>query len=141
MTVEWQGVFPAATTQFASNEALDLEATTAHLERLIRAGVHGLVMLGTVGENCSLSAEEKRRVVKAAVETARGRVPVIAGVAETTTREACRYAADMEALGADGLMVLPAMVYKADARETMAHYRGVARASELPVMCYNNPDV
>src|SRR5512138_2969935 len=113
MTVEWQGVFPAATTQFTPDEALDIEATTAHLERLIRAGVHGLVMLGTVGENCSLSAEEKRRV------------PVIAGVAETTTREACRYAADMEALGADGLMVLPAMVYKADARETMAHYRSV----------------
>lgn len=141
MTVEWQGVFPAATTQFASNEALDLEATTAHLERLIRAGVHGLVMLGTVGENCSLSAEEKRRVVKAAVETASGRVPVIAGVAETTTREACRYAADMESLGADGLMVLPAMVYRSDARETMEHYRGVARASALPVMCYNNPVV
>src|SRR3546814_1917367 len=70
MTVEWQGVFPAATTQFASDAAVDLEATTAHLERLIRAGVHGLVMLGTVGENCSLSAEEKRSVVAAAVKTA-----------------------------------------------------------------------
>lgn len=141
MRVEWQGVFPAATTQFASNEALDLEATMAHLERLIRAGVHGLVMLGTVGENCSLSAEEKRTVVKAAVATAAGRVPVVAGVAETTTSAACRYAEDMEALGADGLMVLPAMVYKADPRETMAHYRSVARASGLPVMCYNNPVV
>src|SRR3546814_2092055 len=98
MTVEWQGVFPAATTQFASDAAVDLEATTAHLERLIRAGVHGLVMLGTVGENCSLSAEEKRSVVAAAVKTAAGRVPVIAGVAETTTRAACNYAADVEAL-------------------------------------------
>jgi 4-hydroxy-tetrahydrodipicolinate synthase len=57
MTVEWQGVFPAATTQFTPTEALDLEATAAHLDMLIRAGVHGLVMLGTVGENCSLSAE------------------------------------------------------------------------------------
>src|SRR3546814_4066672 len=87
MTVEWQGVFPAATTQFASDAAVDLEATTAHLERLIRAGVHGLVMLGTVGENCSLSAEEKRSVVAAAVKTAAGRVPVIAGVAETRSEE------------------------------------------------------
>jgi 4-hydroxy-tetrahydrodipicolinate synthase len=139
MTVEWQGVFPAATTQFSPHGELDLEATLAHVEMLIRAGVHGLVMLGTVGENCSLSAEEKRQVMKAAVEQARGRLPVIAGVAETTTAEACHYAADMEALGADGLMVLPAMVYKADARETMAHYRAVARASALPVMCYNNP--
>ncbi len=141
MTVEWQGVFPAATTQFTPQEGLDLEATTAHLDMLIRAGVHGLVMLGTVGENCSLTAEEKRTVVKAAVETAAGRVPVIAGVAETTTALACRYAEDVEALGADGLMVLPAMVYKSDARETMAHFRSVARASALPVMCYNNPVV
>ncbi len=141
MTVEWQGVFPAATTQFTTTGDLDLEATTAHLEMLIRAGVHGLVMLGTVGENCSLEADEKRTVVKAAVEAAAGRVPVVAGVAETTTAAACRYAADMEALGADGLMVLPAMVYKSDARETLAHYRAVARASGLPVMCYNNPIV
>jgi len=141
MTVEWQGVFPAATTQFTTAGAVDMEATTAHLDRLIRAGMHGLVMLGTVGENCSLTAEEKRAVIKAAVEKSAGRVPVIAGVAETTTAEACRYAADAEGLGADGLMVLPAMVYKADARETMAHYRSVARASALPVMCYNNPVV
>src|SRR3546814_176805 len=141
MTVEWQGVIPAATTQFASDAAVDLEATTADLERLIRAGVHGLGMLGTVGENCSLSAEEKRSVVAAAVKTAAGRVPVIAGVAETTTRAACNYAADVEALGADGVMVLPAMVYKSDPRETLEHYRAVARASNLPVMCYNNPVV
>ncbi len=72
MTVEWQGVFPAATTQFTTGGAVDLEATLAHLEMLIRAGVHGLVMLGTVGENCSLSAEEKREVIKATVELAAG---------------------------------------------------------------------
>lgn len=141
MTVEWQGVFPAATTQFTTDGGLDLEATMAHLDMLIRAGVHGLVMLGTVGENCSLSAAEKRQTVEAAIKLTDGRVPVVAGVAETTTAEACRYAADMESLGADGLMVLPAMVYKSDARETMAHYRAVARASTLPVMCYNNPVV
>src|SRR3546814_3384950 len=118
MTVEWQGVFPAATTQFTAGEALALEATTAHLDMLIRAGVHGLVMLGTVGENCSLSPEEKRAVVKAAVATAAGRVPVIAGVSATPNRAACSYAEDVEALGADGVMVLPAMVYKADRKST-----------------------
>lgn len=139
MTVEWQGVFPAVTTQFTHSEALDLDATRAHMEVLIRAGVHGLVMLGTVGENCSLEAEEKRAVLKAAIEVAAGRVPVLAGVAETTTALACRFAKDAETLGADGLMVLPAMVYKSAPRETMAHYRAVARASALPVMCYNNP--
>src|SRR3546814_20748523 len=119
MTVEWQGVFPAATTQFASDAAVDLEATTAHLERLIRAGVHGLVMLGTVGENCSLSAEEKRSVVAAAVKTAAGRVPVIAGVAETTTRAACHSAAAGQELGAAGVRVLPAIVYNPHPRETL----------------------
>ncbi len=139
MTVEWQGVFPAVTTQFTTAEAVDMEATRAHIDMLIRAGVHGLVMLGTVGENCSLSADEKRAIMQAAVETAAGRVPVLAGVAETTTAQACRFAADVEAIGAQGLMVLPAMVYRSDARETMAHYRAVAQASALPIMCYNNP--
>jgi len=139
MTVEWQGVFPAATTQFTTDGDLDLEATSAHLDMLIRAGVHGLVILGTVGENGSLEAEEKRRVVQAAIEVAAARVPVVAGVAETTTAAACRYADDMEKLGADGLMVLPAMIYRSDARETLAHFRAVAQASALPVMCYNNP--
>ena len=139
MSVEWHGVFPAVTTQFTPAEAVDMEATRAHLEMLIGAGVHGLVMLGTVGENCSLEAEEKRAIVKAAVEVSRGRVPVLVGVAETATALACRFAGEVEALGADGLMVLPAMVYKSDARETMAHYRAVARASALPIMCYNNP--
>ncbi|WP_420349280.1 dihydrodipicolinate synthase family protein [Pelagibius sp.] len=139
MTVEWQGVFPAVTTQFTTGEAVDMDATRAHIDMLIRAGVHGLVMLGTVGENCSLSADEKRAVMQTAVEITAGRVPVLAGVAETTTAQACRFAADVESIGAQGLMVLPAMVYKSDARETMAHYRAVAQASALPIMCYNNP--
>src|SRR3546814_19576479 len=118
MTVEWQGVFPAATTQFASDAAVDLEATTAHLERLIRAGVNGLVMPGTVGENCSLSAEEKRSVVAAAVKPAAGRVPVIAGVADTTPRAACNSAAAAEAPGDAGMSCMPCMVHQSDPRET-----------------------
>lgn len=98
-----------------------------------------MVMLGTVGENCSLLAEEKRAVLKATVEAAAGRVPVLSGVAECSTALACRFAEDAEKIGLDGLMVLPAMVYKSDGRETMAHFRAVAQASDLPIMCYNNP--
>ncbi len=139
MHVNWTGVFPAATTQFKPDQSLDLEATARHLGALIEAGVHGLVVLGTVGENTALDAGEKRAVLGAAVEAASGRVPVLTGVAEGSTDAACRYAADAEALGADGLMVLPAMVYKSDPRETLHHYRAMARASRLPVMCYNNP--
>jgi 4-hydroxy-tetrahydrodipicolinate synthase len=139
MRVDWKGVFPAVTTQFKADQSLDLEATTRHLGRLIEAGVHGLIMLGTVGENCSLEYAEKLQVLQAAVKFVGGRVPVLTGVAECSTALACRFAAAAEQAGVDGLMVLPAMVYKSDARETMAHFRAVARASRLPILCYNNP--
>jgi 4-hydroxy-tetrahydrodipicolinate synthase len=139
MNVQWRGVFPAVTTQFHSDESLDIPATLRHVDALIENGVHGLIMLGTVGENCSLEYDEKLDVLRAVVEHVSGRVPVLSGVAEYTTRLACRFAADAEQLNVDGLMVLPAMVYKSDPRETIAHYRAVAGASGLPIMCYNNP--
>jgi 4-hydroxy-tetrahydrodipicolinate synthase len=138
-SADWRGVYPAATTQFKQDQSLDLEATARHVETLIEVGVDGLVMLGTLGENTALEPEEKRGVLKATVEVAAGRVPVLSGVAECSTALACRYAEEAEKLGVDGLMVLPAMVYKSDARETMAHFRAVARATDLPIMCYNNP--
>jgi 4-hydroxy-tetrahydrodipicolinate synthase len=138
-SADWRGVYPAATTQFKQDQSLDLEATARHVETLIAVGVDGLVMLGTLGENTALEPEEKRGVLKATVEVAAGRVPVLSGVAECSTALACRYAEEAEKLGVDGLMVLPAMVYKSDARETMAHFRAVARATDLPIMCYNNP--
>lgn len=139
MTVTWRGVYPAACTQFRSDQSLDIAATLKHVEAMLAAGVHGFVMLGTVGENCSLEAHEKREVLKASIEHIRKRVPVLVGVAEYTTALACRWAADAAKLGADGLMVLPAMVYKSDSRETMAHFRTVAKATDLPIMVYNNP--
>ena len=137
--VEWTGVYPAVTTQFRADQSLDLEATAAHIRILLDAGVHGLIMLGTVGENTALDAEEKRAVLRMAVDTADRRVPVLSGVAECSTALACRYAANAEEIGLDGLMVLPGMVYKSDDRETLNHFRSVARASTLPIMVYNNP--
>jgi 4-hydroxy-tetrahydrodipicolinate synthase len=139
MKTHWAGVFPAVTTQFRSDHALDLEATCRHLENLTQAGIHGIIMLGTVGENCSLEYAEKLEVLQATVRQIRGRLPVLTGVAECSTSLACRFAADAKKAGVDGLMVLPAMVYKSDPRETVAHYRAVARAADLPIMCYNNP--
>lgn len=135
----WSGVFPAMTTQFTRQLALDVGATCRHVETMIAAGASGIVMLGSLGENLALDAAEKIQVVGAAVATARGRVPVISGVIETSTLAACRYAENAAKAGAAGLMVLPAMVYRADARETLTHYRSVARAADLPVICYNNP--
>lgn len=137
--VHWQGVFPAATTQFNADDSLNVPATLQHVEAMIQAGIHGLVMLGTVGENCSLEYHEKLDVLKATVDHVAGRIPVLSGVAEYTTALACRYAVDAKKIGVDGLMVLPAMVYRSDARETAAHFRTVAKATDLPIMIYNNP--
>lgn len=139
MNVNWHGVFPAATTQFKSDQSLDLSATMKHLDSMIGAGVHGMIMLGTVGENCSLEYREKLDVLKAAVEHIAGRVPVLTGVAECTTALACRFAADAKKIGINGLMVLPGMVYKSDPRESTTHFRTVAKATDLPIMIYNNP--
>lgn len=140
-TSSWGGVFPAVTTQFHDDERLNLESTQREIEALLKAGVNGLIMLGTVGENCSLLPEEKRKVITAAKEVVKGRVPIISGVAEYTTALGCQYAKDAEKIGIDGLMVLPGMVYKSDLRESLAHFRGIARASGLPIMIYNNPIV
>src|SRR5436305_1799961 len=139
MTVTWRGVFPAATTEFKADYSLDLPATAKHIDAMIRAGVHGMIVLGTVGENCSLEFREKLDVIRAARDAIAGRVPLLTGVAECTTATACRFAADAQKAGVDGLMVLPAMVYKAERREAMAHFRAVARATDVPIMVYNNP--
>jgi 4-hydroxy-tetrahydrodipicolinate synthase len=136
----WSGVFPAITTQMQRNGAMDLDATAHHVDVLIRSGVSGIVFLGSLGENQSLTSEEKRRVMSAMLEAVNGRVPVLSGVAETSTGEAIRYAHDMENLGANGLMLMPSMVYKAsDPRETLTHFRSVACSTGLPIMIYNNP--
>jgi 1-pyrroline-4-hydroxy-2-carboxylate deaminase len=139
MSVDWQGVFPAVTTQFQPDQALDIPPTLAHLDRMIEAGVHGLIMLGTVGENSSLEYEEKLEVLHATVKHVGERVPVLSGVAECSTALACRFAEDAQRIGVAGLMVLPAMVYKSDPRETIVHFRAVARSTSLPIMVYNNP--
>ncbi len=139
MRVHWRGVFPAVTTLFRQDQSLDLTATVEHVERLLENGVDGLILLGTVGENTSLEFSEKIDLLKAVVPSVHGRAPVLAGVAETSTRLACRFAREAERAGVDGLMVLPALVYRSDPRETLAHFRAVAAATELPIMCYNNP--
>jgi 4-hydroxy-tetrahydrodipicolinate synthase len=139
MKLTWKGVFPAATTQLRRDQSLDLDATARHIELLIESGISGLIMLGSLGENTALTPEEKRSVMQLAVNTSHGRVPVLSGVAECSTATACAYARDMEKLGADGLMLLPAMVYKSDPRETITHFRTVAQSSGLPIICYNNP--
>jgi 4-hydroxy-tetrahydrodipicolinate synthase len=139
MKTDWQGVFPATATQFAADLTLDIEATLRHYDVLIDSGVNGLIILGTVGENCSLEFAERLVLVKSVIDHVAGRVPVLTGVAEHTTAMACRFAAAARDAGVAGLMVLPAMGYRAESRETIAHFRSVAEAVDLPIMCYNNP--
>jgi 4-hydroxy-tetrahydrodipicolinate synthase len=139
MGTGWHGVFPAVTTQFREDLALDVPATQRVQDALVNDGVDGLIVLGTCGENNSLDPDEKRDVLRAAVEVVNRRVPVLSGVSELDTRRAVAYARDAERLGADGLMVLPAMVYVPKPEELLAHFRAVAEATSLPVMLYNNP--
>ncbi len=137
----WSGVFPAVSTQFKADFSLDLEATHRVMSNLVRDGVSGLVVCGTVGENTSLTIEEKMAVTEVAKDASGGRVPVIAGIAEFTTdfaRQTVRAAAKA---GVDGVMVMPALVYSAKPHETAAHFRAVATSTDLPVMVYNNPPI
>ena len=141
MKPDWSGVFPAVTTQFREDLSLDVDATARVIEGLIRDGVSGLIVCGTVGENCSLARNEKIAVMEAAKSVARGRVPVISGIAEFTPAFAIDMAKEAARIGLDGVMVMPALVYSSKPHETAAHFRSVAKATDLPVMVYNNPPI
>ena len=135
----WKGVYPAVTTQFSVDGSIDLAATGKVMQSLVADGVDGLIVLGTCGENNSLTAEEKRSVLQLAVSSVGDKVPLIAGVSEFTTARAMEYARDAEQIGLDGLMALPAMVYVPTAEELFVHFNGIAQETSLPIMLYNNP--
>lgn len=139
MKSEWKGVFPALTTKFKKDYSLDLPAIEKHIHFMLDAEVDGLIVLGSLGENGTLSPSEKQEVLSLAVKVSDGRVPVLSCVAETTTKGACEFVKKATDNGADGFMVLPGMQYVSDQRETMQHLRTVAAASEKPIMIYNNP--
>ena len=141
LKVDWHGVYPAVPTQFHDDFTLDVPSTQKHVEALLEEGIHGLIMLGTIGENCSLSLDEKIKVLKATKEVCRDYVPLLNGIAEFTTANACETAKAAAGAGVDGFMLRPGMVYTADRRETVNHFRTVAAATDLPIMCYNNPPV
>ena len=135
----WQGVYPAVTTKFKADFSLDFQLMKQHLIAQIEAGVHGLVVVGSLGENSTLSLNEKQEVLKIAVAASNGRVPVLATLAEGNTADAQKFAQLTSDNGGNGIMILPPMRYKSDRRETLAYFRSIAKASELPIMIYNNP--
>lgn len=135
----WKGIFPAVTTKFHEDERIDAEGTARHIDFQIRNGIHGLVTCGSLGEASTLLLEEKLEVARIALEAAGGRIPVLANVSETSTREALRYIDGANKLGVAGFMVMPSVVYVADAREAILNVRTMAEAAQKPVMVYNNP--
>ena len=138
-TNRWQGVYPAVTTKFKEDFSLDLDAMAKHLEFQLEAGVHGVIILGSLGENPTLDMDEKLQLTEFFIKQVNGRVPLLACIAESDTRQACFYASRAEAMGIDGFMLLPPMRYPSDKRETMSYLEEVAAASDVPIMLYNNP--
>jgi 4-hydroxy-tetrahydrodipicolinate synthase len=135
----FEGIIPAVTTPFTADDRVDGPALQENVERLLEAGVHGFVATGTMGEAASLTREERALVVRSVVEAAAGRVPVTVGVSAGSARQALEYARDGQAAGAQYVMALPPLGYRADADEVVAFYAELATCG-LPVMAYNNPE-
>ena len=138
-TIQWKGVMPAVTTKFTANDELDLATFGVNIKAQLEAGVDGIILGGTLGEASTLTDDEKRTLVRKAVELVKGQVPVVMNIAEQTTKAAIEAARKAEEDGASGLMMLPPMRYKADDRETVTYYKKVADSTSLPIMVYNNP--
>ncbi len=139
MSIQWKGVFPALTTKFTTDDKLDFPLFEKNLKAQLDAGVEGVILGGSLGEASVLNKDEKFDLVKFAVDKIAGKAPVVMGIAEGSTREAVKLAAEAEKCGAKGLMMLPPMRYKSDHRETVAYFKAVAETSSLPIMIYNNP--
>lgn len=139
MSFEWIGVFPALTTKFTKDDQLDLPLFEKNLDAQLAAGIHGIVLGGTLGEASVLTTHEKEELVKFAIKKVKGEIPVIINIAEGSTKEALQQAAMAKLWGAQGLMLLPPMRYKSDHRETVTYFKTIANSTDLPIMIYNNP--
>lgn len=139
MAVSWKGVFPAITTKFTSQNQLDLGLFKKNLSAQLDAGINGIVLGGSLGEASVLTNDEKEILVKETLLFVEGKVPVIINIAEGSTDVAIELAQKASLWGAQGLMLLPPMRYKADDRETVQYFKDVAESTPLPIMIYNNP--
>ncbi len=139
MQIKWKGVFPALTTKFNADGSLDMPTFTHNLTHQLAAGVHGIILGGTLGEASVLEEDEKEMLVKYTLETCRDKVPVILNIAEGSTAVAVQKARLAESWGVDGLMLLPPMRYKADDTELFHFFSTIAASTSLPIMIYNNP--
>jgi len=139
MHISWNGVYPAVTTKFSENGDLDIPAFLHNLRAQIEAGVHGIIIGGSLGESSTLTHDERIELLLAAKDLAQGRLPIILNLAESSTRHAVQFAERAQDSGADGLMVLPPLLYKPTNGETTDYFRAVAQSTDLPILVYNNP--
>lgn len=139
MSIQWKGIMPAVTTKFTDNDTLDLKTFELNIHAQLEAGVHGIVLGGTLGEASTLLDEEKRLLTTATVDIVKGKVPILMNIAEQSTKGAVIAAQKAEEDGAKGLMMLPPMRYKSGDRETVEYFKAVANSTSLPIMVYNNP--
>lgn len=137
--VAWQGIYPALLTPFTANDEIDYPLFQINLNAQIAAGVDGIIIGGSLGEASTLTYEEKAEFLKYCVKSVNGKIPVIINVAEQSTKVAIAMALEAEELGADGIMLLPPLKYKADDEEVVAYFKSVASATKLPILIYNNP--
>ena len=135
----WQGIFPALVTPFTADDAIDFDMFEKNLWAQVEAGITGIIVAGSLGEASTLTTEEKYELVKFAKKTLPDHIPVVLCIAEQSTAVAVAIAKEAEANGADGLMVLPPMRYKADDHETVVYFSTIAKNTSLPLMIYNNP--
>ncbi len=139
MKVQWKGVMPAVTTKFKDDDSLDLAMFATNIKAQLQAGVHGIILGGSLGEASTLEKHEKLVLIKEAVGLAEGTVPVAMTIAEQATKSAIEAAQSAEKAGANALMVLPPMRYKSTDHETVVYFKEIAKNSNLPIMIYNNP--
>ena len=139
MAITWKGIYPALTTKFTKDDELDLPLFEKNLDAQIAAGIDGIILGGTLGESSVLSTDEKEKLVKFAIKKVAGKIPVILNIAEGSTREALDQVEYAISWGAQGLMALPPMRYKSDHRETVQWFKTIAKATDLPILVYNNP--
>jgi 4-hydroxy-tetrahydrodipicolinate synthase len=140
MSEPFHGVLPALITPFSEDGSkIDRDALVAIVERLIGAGVAGLVPGGSTGEFTTLTGAERRALIDATVEAAAGRVPVVAGTGALSTRETVELSVHAERAGAAAVMIVPPFYEALAWRELHAHYTAVADAIEIPIMYYNLP--
>ncbi len=139
MQVSWQGIYPALTTQFHQDGSIDFKMFRQNLDAQLDAGIHGVVLAGSLGEASTLIEEEKFELLDFTLQSVKNKVPVLLNIAEKTTKAAIHHAQRAEDEGADGLMLLPPMQYSADGREVVTFFKTVASSTGLPILVYNNP--